>query len=568
MTETPFKSAQVYPTWLRTQDYFAHREKSCEDLVSAEPNWIKMAFSALQPEHRVVICEFLNSRPYKYFDRHTAERCYQLLESDPDIVVQSGKRFSGQLSHALQVMARQAENTTEDPIEYKNPQDIERIESLYHPEYQIRSEHVLHHLLKLPLAVLEQRPPLTRSSTARPRKKAKKAYSDVALGNVSKLLESHGYPELAHGFRAHVRNAIAHGTVAFEDMRIRYDQDKDDTPVHLAAHDFADLKDRLEDTVHAIAFAISLFYAQRLATSYIGPEMVPTALRAMWAREYSREGDAFVIRACIETSHPQGGERLMMHCSSDSRVREQYIFFALRFAYSARHFGLSSYRDYYVHIDVGRGVPSSMELPLSQLDKAFAEPNADSLAGINSLLWHDGHVAERYYHNLKLALPVAFAHFKQSMASQGLLGFDIERMYEVRHIENISVGNYFRLKAQIVIKIDVQTPEDVQRIAQHAIKSLRKSWVRSMPAFRKGYLRGRVRHMYIYFHLSDARVRKLRGRGLVPDYLMWVEWPKPNKVFSNHAHWKIGPGNSFAHVNRKCRMFGALSHLDTAEESA
>lgn len=466
---------------------------------------------------------FSSVRPLLYVDHETIDNALDHLKSNIAHTLAALHKLRPQLSHAIFSLIRKSPSWhLEDSLSLQDPQDFAQFDSIWHPEYQRYSEHIFNHLIQIPLYILG--------------KQKGKNYTSQALSNRAMLLRNSGFGHFAKGFDSVVRNAIAHGTISYEVAGVDYIDRRDTRSI--SHFEFAELFDDLVTTCNSLVCALLLFLvACKNHSEGLDLSRLPLGLRFLLVDGLvSHEGFRPILM--IESQIQQDRDQLNAICEIDSTSRSIQMMEALSLCMYCLSLGGDSYNRYFVSMQSGYAVPSSLVIDGDRLDEAIQanvpvdEIDPDLFEA--SLLWYDStRLMSKVYlwrNLLKAKWKEAKSVFKQQMEDSGF-GL-ISNKYEIRHIENKSSDRHPRVAAHAILKVHGEiTDEELLKISRHAARRLRRKWFRKLTHLGEKGLPRRPKYIWIRFYSADNRLRRLKSYSWAnPELIAGAEWISSQKV--------------------------------------
>lgn len=434
-------------------------------VAEAFPEFV--SFGAFDQWH-LALLRFATQLPLVYTRSETIAAQLRYLNMHAADTLYAMEQHSGPLTHALLSLLRPGASWSHaDPPSIDKPEHIAEFDSVWHPEYQRYCEHVLNHLIRVPLAILG--------------KQCNRDYlSVVPLRSRVELLVNNGLGEFTAGYDRIVRNSIAHGSIRYSISGIDYSDGPDEHS--LAAFEFSELFDKLVDTCHSSAVALILFLAaNRAAVEKLGPSRLPLALRFMLL-DAQASRPTMQLEYVAESSH---GGQLNLIARINSRSRWVQLFEALRLCVAAHDSGMIDFERYFVSFDCGRPTPASVIIDGARLRRAIqAEEPLESCAGDlvqTALLWYDAPPWEMKRYSLSGSLRVHMQlTARQTTERLRARGVNTVRSeYAILDVRNASSSSLRRVEAYLVLNNPSETATDhLNQVVRDAVGRLKKRWVR------------------------------------------------------------------------------------------
>ncbi|MFL5626744.1 MAG: hypothetical protein ACJ788_14265, partial [Ktedonobacteraceae bacterium] len=286
----------------------------------------------------IALYKFATMRPLLYVNHQAIQVARAFFTQHADLTIQALVDLPGQITHALFSLLRPGSSWgNEKTLALGKPEHIFEFERMWHPEYQRYCEHVFNHLIRIPLFILGSL--------------KTKNYQNPALATRVGVLESNGLAALTGGFNPILRNAISHGSIAFNLFDITY-TDSGSTET-LSAPGFSQLFDGLVDTCHAILVALLLFlcdHQSRLVTA--GLHTLPLGVRFLFIDAFATQED-FQLLAMIDSTAAQHRKQLNVIGKIETRSRNFQLQEALNVCWNVCNFGGESYDRFGVSFECG-----------------------------------------------------------------------------------------------------------------------------------------------------------------------------------------------------------------------
>lgn len=470
---------------------------------------------------RLSLDPFTVTRPLCYFDRDVIDICLRLFERNPNDTLRALRSHKGAVTHAILSLLRSGASwEIEETLSLQTPKQIAELERIWHPEYQRYIEHIYNNLITVLLHILG--------------KLDSKDYVRLALANRIQKLRDKGYPELAKGANATIRNAISHGGVRYGHLKITYHSSNQ--TVQLLPASFTDYLDSLADICSSIVASLLLFVCRNQETvETVGYERLPLGVRFLLIRGITHYS-GFILES-VADSEAESTSILNLYCISRTKARMVHRFDGLSVASQALVYGGSRYDRIAVSIDCGGPVPTYWPYKAKELKDAL-RPGASRklLANIldprSELLWYDAPALSRKLYALKSSIHAAWSNMKDEFIAQwrqsGLEVLNSRYMLRFNHVQgNKSVERLRRIEAHAVLAAnEVPTRDLIEKIILHASRRLRRKFLQSKGiSGRSSFLARRPKYVWLKVHRVDGRLRELEARGAGhPSLLAVSEW--------------------------------------------
>jgi hypothetical protein len=470
---------------------------------------------------------FATIRPLLYVDHDIIESSLDYFNSNVLTTLSALMSFQQQISNAVFSLLRENPSwNREETLSIDSPRSISEFDSLWHPEYQRYSEHVLNHLIQIPLFILG--------------KSKSKDYNSQTLGNRIELLRKNSMPFFCDGFDVALRNAISHGTVFYELAGIRY-VDKNNTKL-ISHFEFSKAIDRLVTTCCSIVSATLLFLAQnwREANSF-GLHKLPLGIRFLLIDGLTTH-QGFSPISMVESIISGNTKQLSAVCNINSKSRTNQMFEALSLCRTISLLGGQNYDRYFISMQCGHPIPSSIVINGKLLRLAISKNSTiDALPKElfeGSLLWYDANRITSKFYIYSTIFKSKWKELRrevvQKWADEGL---DVLfSKYEVRAVENNSSEKYGKIHAHIILKIRGQVTDlELMKISRHATKKLRKHRVKRISTTGEFGIPVKPQYIWLRIYSIDNRFRTLKSMSWANDGLVacaeWISSPKVMDYF-------------------------------------
>jgi hypothetical protein len=461
--------------------------------------------------------KFACVRPLLYLHDQTVEDALVFFNLHPDLTLQTVTSLQSELSHAIFSLLRPGPSwAREGRISLDKPEDLAEFEGIWHPEYQRYCEHILNHLIQVPLGVIG----LLKN----------KDYKSLTLSKRAEMLRRNGLANLCEGYNSVVRNAIAHGRISFGLSGVVYSDISDEA--QLGGYEFAKLFDQITDTCHSLIVAIWLFLCENKSlVERSSLESLPLALRLMFVDAVTSHTSLQLLTA--SESLVLGGRRqLNIVCRINTRSRWVQLYEGMHLCWAAIRYGGCSYDRYAVSMDCGSAVPVTIFVNGGRLHRAICDDESlDQLMPEileSSLLWYDApKLSGRLYFwrtHLNAQWPVVKHEIIDKWRANGLKV--TSSRYDIRYIENRSAGSLPRVMAHIVTREQgFITEQLLLDIVRDATRRLRRHYVRGRGIDGAVGLPRRPVYIWLRLYRRDRRLRTLMASGWSDEgLLLLAEW--------------------------------------------
>lgn len=470
----------------------------------------------------LALCKFATLKPLMFTRRAAVECALSVFRQNPAATLAGLSLLRNQVTHAVSSLLRPGVSwTREDRLSLDRPEHLAQFESIWHPEYQRYCEHILNHLIRVPLYVI---------GTIK-----QKDYLSPPLASRVAALQASGLTELATGYDSVVRNAISHGTTTFGAGEVRYVDHSDARLV--SPWEFSNLFDDLVDTCHSIVVALVLFLwnHQPLADSE-GLSKLPLGLRFMLIDAFSSHPGLQLLSA-VESDVGGPGRQLNLVCRVRTKSRSAQMFEGVHTCWNASRFGGCDYKTISISLDCGMSVLATMLLDGERLSRASAQNEAlDRCVGEilqATLLWYDASDLDRRLFVWKSILPLQFEAAKRQIVRdwrrRGLKVIGCR--YAILKTIGGDSGNLRLLEAHVVLRDKGPVAEEMLcAIVRHAVRRLRKQWIHGADLEGQKARRGWPHYIRVRLYAEEKRVRTLMSYGWKDKGLLLIaEWTSPRK---------------------------------------
>jgi hypothetical protein len=468
-------------------------------------------------DYHLSLYRFASTRPLKYYDPKCIDALLNFFQDNADKTLEGIFDKNINLSHAILSLIREGTSwNNEDQLKLDDPTSLSQIESIWHPEYQRYCEHVLNHLIRIPLGVLE--------------KIQKKDYLSFSLSKQIDALRSNGLDSLCSGFSSTVRNAISHGSISFKLSEIEY-KDRAKEPLVLFPYELAELFDNLVDTCHSILIALLLFLSAHHNEMASRLERLPLGLRYLFI-DASSSHHGFKILSMTESTTVNDRKQLNVSCQIKTLSRISQMFDGLSLAWHALKFGGQNYDRIAIILDCGKEVSPALFINANRLRRAIIgnEEFEDCIREVleSSLLWFDASNLRRKIYVMrslaKLFWQTTRQQFVDEWRNRGLKV--LYSRYHIRTIENRSTESIRRFQAHVILNERGTITDTVLKdILRHAIRTLRKYQIKRRSFGDKGWFKGRPNCIWIRLYARDKRFRSLFSEGWADkNLILQAEW--------------------------------------------
>jgi hypothetical protein len=459
---------------------------------------------------------FASVRPLMYINHQAVQTAYAFFSQHAQLTVQALTSLQTSTTHAIFSLLREGKSwNREKPLELGDPEHILDFENVWHPEYQRYCEHILNHLIRIPLFIIGSL--------------KGKDYQAPALSTRIGVLSSHGLATLTEGFHAIVRNAISHGATTFNLFDITY-MDSGSTE-SLTASGFSFLFDCLVDTCHAIVVALLLFlcdHQQLIAIS--NRANLPLGLRFLFIDAFASHRGLQPV-AMIESIALQGRSQLNIVCTIDTRSRNLQLHEALNICWNTCLFGGENYDRFGVSFRCGTVSKPFIFINGQKLREAIhtnavAEMCLPSLIESDMLWFKAPKASEKMFIWKNILVPQWESSKVQFMRELQSKGFKfVSSQYIIRDVENRSAGSLRRIVAHVVLREESLLLGEYCAVVKSAIKKLHAHMVRISDLQQEiGWL-GRPHYIVIRLYAHDRRIRTLASSGWNDENLLiMAEW--------------------------------------------
>ena len=461
--------------------------------------------------------KFATVAPHYYVDRETIQLARTFFNDDPRLTLDAVKSQSFGISHAIFSMLRPGDSwNREQRLSLDKPDQLNEFDSIWHPEYQRYSEHVLNHLIQIPLWMIGT--------------KRSKNYIDLALSNRIERLQIEGLGRLTNGFDPIIRNAISHGSTKFEIADLNYIDKRSNRS--LSATEFSVLFDDLVETCNSILVGIILFVCdQKFLVTKRGLHQLPLGLRFVFIDGFTSHVN-FELLPMIESTALGNRSQLNIVCRLSTRARWVQLFEGFFVCWQAVKFGGENYDRFNVGFDLGMPVTSSLFVNGGRLREAINKNETITQSGQeiieSNLLWYKGSRIEGKLYSWKSLVAIQIPLIKRNIIKEWKQrGLDVLRSrYEIIEIINISTDTQRRLEAHLVLhETGTIIDEMLCSIVNHAIRRLRKSKIQKVDLTGPIGYAGKPQHIRIRMYAVKKRIRTLQSYGWANEGLIVIaEW--------------------------------------------
>jgi hypothetical protein len=471
---------------------------------------------------------FATEKPFMYFDLNVVDEALTYFNRYPDLTIEGVTKLQREVSHAVFSLLRPGTSwTKENPLSLKRPEKMLEFERVWHPEYQRYCEHVFNHLIQVPLYTLGKR--------------KSKNYLQPPLANRAERLEKNGLGSLTHGYDSIIRNAISHGSTAFELGGLRYtDRHKPDKL--LVPREFAKLFDNLIDTCHSLLIALLLFVcSNRALVEKIGIERLPLGLRFILIDAFVSHPD-FDLLSMTESNAMGQKKQLNIVCKIGSRARWAQMFEGMHVCWKAATFGGRDYQRFAVSFDCGMPVLSTLILDGERLQQAIHadEPLSTCAPEIieTPLLWYDASFLGRKIYAWKSLLPLQWKITKKEVKREIIKNWHnaglkvLSSRYTILKVKNKSSNSIRLIEAHLILhETGSVTDETLQDIIRHAVRKLRRHRVQKTNLHGERGWHRKPDYIRIRMYTRERRIRTLLSYGWKNEELVLIaEWLSSRKL--------------------------------------
>jgi len=507
-------------------DYYTpHKIVTAENEIKSKAILRSFSDYISQPlqDYHYSLYRFCSIRPLMYVDDNSVKVILDFFNSNVNGTLTALESFRNQISKSIFSLIRENPSWShEESLSLDSPERIIEFESIWHPEYQRYSEHVLNHLIQIPLYILG---------------KAKaKDYNSLTLGSRVEMLRNNSLPNFCEGFNSIVRNSISHGTVYFQQENIHYVDKKAD--IHLSHFEYSDTFDQLVTTCNSIVSALLLFVGQNWSSvTSFGLEKLPLGLRFLLIDGITSH-DGFKAVSMLESTTIAGKKQLNAVCTIRSKSRSIHIYEAVSVSRAIVIFGGKDYDRYFVSLQCGPTVPASIAIdgkhlrdvlsnntPIEKLPKELFE---------TPLLWYDASTLKsRYYLFSSFFKPRLKKVWMELITDWKDAGLEVLfSLYELRAVENNSSEKEGRINAYVVLKVNDKISDAlILRISRHAVRKLRRKRIRRKSISCEFGMPVNPKYVCIRFYSKDERLRTLKSFSWANRELVACsEWISPRSV--------------------------------------
>jgi hypothetical protein len=498
---------------------------------SSRTRLIRARFGAWLPaelsDYHYSLYRFARFRPLKYIDKSVIDESVGFFQGNVSGTLAALSQFGSQLSTAIFALLRRTPSwDIEDTLSLNRPEDIGNFDSIWHPEYQRYSEHVLNHLIQIPLSILGSG--------------KSKNYTSQALSNRVDLLVKNSLGFFCEGFMAVVRNAISHGTVHYEIAEVMY-VDKQSS-IRLSHFEFAEHFDQLVSTCCSIVCSLLIFLAEyRDDLHRFGLQKLPLGFRFLLV-DAETSHNSFWPVSMVESEIGGNTKQLNAVCVIASKSRNIHLFEGLSICRALSNIGGEFYDRYFISMDCGFPVPSSLVVDGEYLRETIKDdtPIAELPQGMfeAALMWYDTIPIMRKLYFYRSMLKAMWRDAKSDVVRNwAASGLDVlSSKYLIRGIENVSSEKHGRIHAHIVLDVrDTISDVELLKIAKHAIRRLKRRRVRRLSGTGEIGLPVRPRYIWLRVCAEDGRLRTLKSMSWANESLLasaeWISSPKVMDYF-------------------------------------
>lgn len=411
---------RLYQVWLRNA------------IISIDTSFPKL--KVLPRDRKVAVLPYVIERPYKFFDLVT----YQQISGILSTVAQTGAinlpaNYEGNLQRALNLLRVTNQTNNEYSIDYnKHPEIVqEELRTIVFVEYARLAEYILVELVRPLLYVFFRQRGLPDAHLATEQHR-------------TVINQAHKHLKISKVYNPAVRNAIAHGSIDFDEgnRTVKFTADNGEC-VEMSLDDAASLADNLLDVCNGIAVAI--FEAEACGL------ILQNSPLAIQNRSIALMQTAFLKPHTYYIKQRHDGLQLTIHGTCRHWNVEEFMIDSMRSLIIAKN-NHPHVKYFFVDYRDSRDIPfffsvEAIDIPeygsevreLGKLHKVMARSGFVKIVPARALVRLIGKMSN-------LAFPFNWANeVDRAFDPKGE-----SPSYEVRRIKNISAGWHSRFEANVI----------------------------------------------------------------------------------------------------------------------
>jgi len=459
-----------------------------------------------------------SKRPLCYINRNSAKTLIQYFTDNTEFFLDALRDEDNAITPAIFSLLQEAPSWNyEVKSDSSTPNGIKDFELIWHPEYVRYFEHIYKKFIRIPLGIIERKK----------HKKLRDAKTHVQIDTLNR----NGLSEITKGSSRVIRNAISHGKVYYDGIRIKY-VDLNETEEVFASEMLRNF-DHLVENCNSIISAILITLANiDQISDQLDNHQIPFGILYLIADGLISHDD-FQLEYAYENIIKKNTKQLHVACKTGALGRTTQIMHAINVAWKFQTY-FKSYDRYAFSIECGKSLPNSLFLNGNEIQKAM-DNNVELTELKNvidtNMLWFGTSAFKNKYHNRSVILRISWRLFKQEyFGNLEKSGLKLSgRKYEIRNIENKSAGNIRRVKAQILLKAKSNDFNQIKRIIRHAVRKLRRKRFQALYLGKASNWRKKASYVWIDIFTENKTIRSYEYHMFSPYYVLGVEWIRRRK---------------------------------------
>lgn len=443
-------------------------------------------------------------KPLSYFKKDVVTKLLSYLLMHKQAVLKIMFGNDNKITHAISSMLRNGTSWQfEEPIKLDNPEDYERFESIWHPEYLRYYEHIYHHLMIVPMAIFDSK---TNGSSE----------------DIDKLKNSN-LAYLTSGYNKIIRNSISHGSVRFSNSYIEY-RDFHETE-KLISYDFAEIFDDLVYDCHSIVIAYLLFLSKvRNKLKKQELKKLPLGIRLLFIKGFAEQRD-FTIVSMMDTE-----TQLNFSCKAKMNMRLWHYISSFRTVLKAHDFGAEKYSRFAISIDFGREISSLFVIDGEKFRLAISENflvgRMHEVFEKTLTSWYDLKIKNFRYYFLKEVLKLSYQTGKNNRTKElkknGFLL--LSKRYIIKKYEVIDSDNNRSYVIKAIILDNIFNESLILQILNKILKQAKSKKISKISFRTRKIIKKKPQRIMIHIFRNDLRLRSLNTFYSNPNLLITAEY--------------------------------------------
>jgi len=414
-----------------------------------------------------VVTAFVRDAPLRYWDKARLRQALDILEADPKRTAEALSGRERELGVGFELLLLQSPATgDEGAISSFSIANVQRLATLFHPEYLRYSEHVFGNLIVIYWAVLRNRG----------------LAGKFGLRGAVEYLIREGHGDLVSGYDERLRNGIAHGQVIFRGLDVAYGPEA--ARHQLPVGDVLGTFDDLIRTVNCLALALLLFLCRNM--EHLSPlPALPPRLVVLLAGAVFDEASMKVMGA-YESRGVGDIQQLHIGITTPLIAREAVLFLVLSLGRRLVQWVGGAYDRFVFEIDQGRpskGLAIVDARILSRLIEETAPIRRlpEALPDLQLLWHHEGRIRRRWRAWTMIASIVWRNQRERLSLDREKPGrVDVKARFLIRSVDDITMGSWPRLRVVAVLadSDDSNNRLIVRQVLAAINRKARRRWVR------------------------------------------------------------------------------------------